>query len=83
MVSKMISIREDIYMKLKNLKAPNESFSDFFDRLLKNRIKNPLDHFGNAKIISETDFSAFENSIEDARRIHRERYKKRNEIMDD
>lgn len=37
MSSKNISIREDIYRKLKRAKAEDESFSDAIDRLLASR----------------------------------------------
>jgi predicted CopG family antitoxin len=50
MTSKMISIRDDIYKKLKKLKGPNESFSELIERLIANQQKNPLKHFGIAKI---------------------------------
>lgn len=43
MSSKNISIREDIYRKLKRAKAEDESFSDVIDRLLASKSeKHPL-----------------------------------------
>lgn len=37
MVSKTITIREDIYNMLLSIKGVNESFSNFFERLVKSR----------------------------------------------
>ena len=37
MTSKTITIREDIYKMLLSIKGANESFSNFFERLVKSR----------------------------------------------
>ena len=37
MTSKTITIREDIYRMLLSIKGANESFSNFFERLVKSR----------------------------------------------
>lgn len=37
MTAKTITIREDIYKMLLSLKGTNESFSNFFERLVKSR----------------------------------------------
>lgn len=37
MVTKTITIREDIYNMLLSIKGANESFSNFFERLVKSR----------------------------------------------
>ncbi len=37
MVTKTITIREDIYRMLLSIKGTNESFSNFFERLVKSR----------------------------------------------
>lgn len=37
MASKTITIREDIYKMLLSIKGANESFSNFFERLVKSR----------------------------------------------
>ncbi len=37
MTAKTITIREDIYKMLLSLKGANESFSNFFERLVKSR----------------------------------------------
>jgi predicted CopG family antitoxin len=37
MTAKTITIREDIYKMLLSMKGTNESFSDFFERLVKSR----------------------------------------------
>ena len=63
MTSKMISIRDDVYKNLKNLKQPDESFSELLERLILNQKKNPLKHFGNAKNLSEDILNEFENAI--------------------
>ncbi len=68
MASKVISIREDVYEMLRHLKAPNESFSEVIERLLKERIKNPLRHFGIAKDLPDEVNDEFENAIVQARK---------------
>ena len=37
MTTKTITIREDVYRMLLSIKGMNESFSDFFERLVKSR----------------------------------------------
>ncbi|NHJ26414.1 MAG: antitoxin [Candidatus Lokiarchaeota archaeon] len=63
MTSKMISIRDDVYQNLKNLKDPNESFSELIERLIKNQQKNPLKYFGIAKDLSEEVMVEFEKAV--------------------
>jgi predicted CopG family antitoxin len=47
MTSNQISIRKDIYEKLKKIKREKESFSDLIERLLgKSNINDVLDCFG-------------------------------------
>ena len=41
MASKLISVREEIYRKLKKLKQPDESFSDLLERIIKTQEKDP------------------------------------------
>ncbi|TFG01294.1 MAG: antitoxin [Promethearchaeota archaeon] len=68
MTSKMISIREDVYKDLKNLKGPKESFSDLIERLIKSQKKNPLKHFGIAKDMPKKVLDDFEKTIIDAKK---------------
>jgi predicted CopG family antitoxin len=46
MGTKTISIRDDIYDHLKNVKREGESFSDVIDRLLKKEQGDLSDYFG-------------------------------------
>ncbi len=46
MATKTISIREDVYNILMNLKRENESFSDVIWKLTKKRKPNLRDYFG-------------------------------------
>lgn len=46
MGTKTISIRDDTYDLLKNIKREGESFSDVIDRLLKKEKGNLSDYFG-------------------------------------
>jgi predicted CopG family antitoxin len=68
MASKVISIREDVYKMLQQLKEPNESFSEVIERLVKERIKNPLRHFGITKDLPDEINDEFENAILRARK---------------
>lgn len=63
MTSKMISVREDIYLKLKKLKKPSESFSELFERMIKAREKNPLKYFGIAKDLPKEILEDFEQMV--------------------
>ncbi|MGV9204440.1 MAG: antitoxin VapB family protein [Promethearchaeia archaeon] len=77
MTSKMISVREEIYKKLKNLKNPGESFSDLFERMIKSQEKDPLKHFGIAKNLPEKVLEEFEESVMKAKRESAESSKER------
>jgi len=63
MTSKLISVREEIYLKLKKLKNPDESFSDLLERIIKTQEKDPLKHFGIAKQLPEDLQDKFEGVI--------------------
>jgi len=63
MASKLISVREEIYRKLKKLKQPDESFSDLLERIIKTQEKDPLKHFGIAKNLPEEIKDEFEDVI--------------------
>jgi predicted CopG family antitoxin len=67
MTSKMISIRDDVYKKLKRLKNSNESFSDLIEKLISNQQKNPLKHFGIAKNLSNDVIQEFNRAIIDGK----------------
>jgi predicted CopG family antitoxin len=67
MTLKTISIREEIYKQLKHLKNPKESFSELIERLLLERRKDPLRHFGIAKDEPEVLNNEFEMAIVNAR----------------
>ena len=68
MTSKIISIREEIYKKLKNLKRPNESFSGVIDRLISKQKKDPLKHFGIGKDLPKDVIDDFEKVIFESRK---------------
>lgn len=74
MASKMIAVREDVYNKLQTLKKQDESFSELLERLIGERKKDPLAHFGLWKEESKQekqDLDDFEESLQEARRISR------------
>lgn len=68
MASKNISIRLDLYKKLKGLKEENESFSDLIERLLNEGLKGSpsrlMKHFGAWSELPED----FEQIAEDFRK---------------
>ncbi len=68
MASKIISIREEIYNQLAQLKGPNDSFSDIIERLIKQCRKDPLAHFGIGKDVAEAEAAEFEQVITNARK---------------
>ena len=67
MPSKKISINKEIYEKLKKLKHLGESFSELLERLIKEREKSPLAHFGIAKDLPITLIDDFEAFIMDSK----------------
>jgi len=73
MTSKLISIREEIYKDLKRLKGPNESFSELIERLIIERKKDPLKHFGTLNELPDNVLDDFENAIIEARKEDRKR----------
>lgn len=60
---KRISIRIDVYKKLKNIKRPNESLSDLIERLIRSQKKDPLKYFGIGKDLPEEIQEEFEKAI--------------------
>jgi predicted CopG family antitoxin len=64
MATKTISIREDVYDLLKNLKKENESFSDVIGRLTKRRKSDIGEYFGVLK-----DSKVLEEIEEDCKKI--------------
>ncbi len=58
MVTKTITIREDIYKMLLSIKGANESFSNFFERLVKSRsnIDKLKELRGTVKFRNKEDF---------------------------
>ena len=75
MASKMIAIKEELYLKLSKLKKTNQSFSDIIERLLMKYEKNPLSHFGIGKDIDPQDLDDFENILLESRTINQKIYK--------
>lgn len=76
MATKTISLSEDAYERLKNMKRENESFSDVVRRLC-----TPIklrDFYG---VLSPESAASLENTIEEARRTHREERERRMERM--
>ncbi len=58
MGTKTISIREEVYDMLKNLKKENESFSDVIGKLVKKRKSDLSEYFGvlkNSKALNEIE----------------------------
>ncbi|MDY9927781.1 antitoxin VapB family protein [Methanosarcina sp.] len=66
MGTKTISIRDNTYDLLKNVKREGESFSDTIDRLLKKEKKNLSDYFGALE-----DEELLEGLEEDSRKIRK------------
>ncbi|MHA1887960.1 MAG: antitoxin VapB family protein [Promethearchaeota archaeon] len=75
MASKMIAIKEELYLKLSKLKKTNQSFSDIIEQLLKKYETNPLSHFGIGKNIDPQDLDDFENILLENRSINQKMYK--------
>ncbi len=71
MESKVIWVREDVYNKLRAMKKHGENFSELLERLVDERKKDPLAHFGLWKDENEKDFDEFETSLQEARAISR------------
>ena len=71
MASKMISVKEEIYHKLSQLKHENESFSDLFERLLLSRKKNPLKIFQISSKIPEEYEDLFEKTINESKQLRK------------
>jgi predicted CopG family antitoxin len=67
MTSKLISIREDIYDRMQRIKKPDESFSELIERMLNERKKNIMLHFGNGHDLPENYLDDFENAILEAK----------------
>jgi len=68
MTSKMISIREEVYKNLKQLKGPNESFSELIKRLITNQRKNPLRHFDIGRDLPDDFLDEFEKIVIEAKK---------------
>jgi len=68
MGSKIISIREEIYNKLAQLKGSEDSFSDIIEQLIQRCRKDPLAHFGIGKDVPVAEAEDFEKAITDARK---------------
>lgn len=69
MATKTISIRDDVYTLLKNLKKEEESFSDVIKKLVRKK-SNLSDYFGglkDSKILSEIEKDS--KKIREAARI--------------
>jgi len=64
----MISVKEDIYKQLENLKNEGESFSDLFERLIQNHKKDPLRHYGIGKQLPDEILDGFEKAILDSKK---------------
>jgi predicted CopG family antitoxin len=77
MASKLVSIREEIYRKLMNIKHADESFSDVIERLINNEQKNPLAHFGIGKTWGKEVWQVFEEGLEQTKKINIENNKRR------
>ena len=70
MGTKTISIRDDVYTLLKNLKREEESFSDIIKKLVKKRKSNLSDFFGGLKDSKEiNEIEKDSKKIREAARI--------------
>lgn len=79
MATKTISITENAYNQLANLKKENESFSLVIQRITNNEGKTKLKElFG---ILKEEAGEEFEKSILEGRKLHRKLHKKRNKRL--
>lgn len=70
MGTKTISIRDDVYTLLRNLKREEESFSDVIKKLVKKKKSNLGDYFGglkDSKVLSEIEKDS--KKIREAARI--------------
>ena len=66
MVTKTISVMDDVYEKLKSKKLPGESFSEEIDRLLN---KSDISHFFGAwKNIDKTKLTKIKRAIKSGRK---------------
>ncbi|HME53914.1 MAG TPA: antitoxin VapB family protein [Candidatus Lokiarchaeia archaeon] len=63
MTSKTISVTEDVYRELQKYKGKNESFSEFFKRLLDLQRSNLERSFGAWKLTKDEE-DLFEDSIQ-------------------
>ncbi len=78
MTSKMISIKEKIYRDLIKLKGSDESFSDVIERLIKDRKRDPLRHYGIFKDLPQKMVDDFERVINEARKDDLEKESNKN-----
>jgi predicted CopG family antitoxin len=78
MTSTQISIRNEVYEKLKKKKRPNESFSDIIERLLSGSSNIPafMECYG---IAHDPEEEIFFDAFEMGKRQIREAFKKRTE----
>ena len=76
MTSHQISIRDDVYKKLINLKKENESFSDLIDRLSQ-RVKGSWHALEQLNGIAGSDELDFETKIHENREDLEKLFKKR------
>jgi len=60
---KKITIKEELYRKLINLRKPSQSISDVIGELLLKNRKDPLAHFGIGKDLNPQDIDDFENIL--------------------
>jgi predicted CopG family antitoxin len=63
MVSKNISITEDVYNDLLKLRKEDESFSEIIRRLVSERKKDPLRFYGILADVPSKDMDEFEDAI--------------------
>jgi predicted CopG family antitoxin len=75
MASKQISIREDIYDRLKSQKEENESFSDVIKRLLNNQsnFEKVKQCFGLSKSLPEEFVDEFRKASKETREMIKNR----------
>jgi len=79
MVSKQISIRKEIYERLKNQKNENESFSDVIKRLLDNQsnFEKVKQCFGLSKNLPDEFVDEFKKASKEMREMIKKRVRSR------
>lgn len=75
---KTITIKEDVYKELINAKGKGESFSDFFEKVVRGAKKRPdLRRFYGAWKMDGGEWEIIENRLKETRKLADKNYKER------